>query len=66
MKAKPEIILQADQYLDVREIAPGLAFTQRWGDNWRLAFQGNLHEIPEEDYERIVGLMREAADARAR
>jgi len=66
VKAKPEIILQADQYLDVREIAPGLAFTQRWGDNWRLAFQGNLHEIPEEDYERIVGLMREAADARAR
>ena len=66
VKAKPEIILQADQYPDVREIAPGLAFTQRWGDNWRLAFQGNLHEIPEEDYERIVGLMREAAGARAR
>ncbi len=66
VKAKPEIILQADQYLDVREIAPGLAFTQRWGDNWRLAFQGNLHQIPEEDYERILGLIREAAGARAR
>jgi len=61
VKARPETILQPDLYLDVREIAPGLAFTQRWGDNWRLAFQGNLHEIPEEDYERIAGLMREAA-----
>ena len=61
VKARPEFILQRDQYLDVREIAPGLAFTRRWGDNWRLAFQGNLHEISEEDYEWIAGLMREAA-----
>jgi len=65
VKVKPEIILTPDRYLDVREIAPGLAFTQRWGDNWRLAFQGNLHEIPEEDYERIVGLMREAVGVKA-
>jgi predicted RNA-binding protein len=61
VKVRPEIILATEQYLDVKEIAPGLAFTQRWGDNWRLAFQGNLHEIPEEDYERIAEMMREAA-----
>jgi len=65
VKVKPEIILAPDQYLDVREIAPTLAFTQRWGDNWRLAFQGNLHEIPQEDYERIAGLMRNAVGVRA-
>ena len=64
VKAKAEVILQPDQYLDVRQIAPGLAFTKRWGDNWRLAFQGNLHEIPKEDYEQIAGLMREAAGVR--
>jgi predicted RNA-binding protein len=60
VKVRPEIILSPGQYLDVKEIAPTLASTQRWGANWRLAFQGNLHEIPEEDYERIVGLMRTA------
>jgi predicted RNA-binding protein len=60
VRAKPEIILSPEQYLDVREIAPTLAFTQRWGDNWRLALQGNLHEIPEEDYERIASLMRQS------
>ena len=60
VRVKPEIILTPEQYLDVREIAPTLAFTQRWGDNWRLAFQGNLHEIPEEDYEKLASLMREA------
>jgi len=61
VKAKPEFILRPDQCLDVRQIAPGLAFTQRWGDNWRLAFQGNLREIPEEDYEKLASPMREAA-----
>jgi len=65
VKLKPEIILAPDQYLDVKEIAPGLAFTQRWGDNWRLAFQGNLHEIPKEDYEKLAGMMREAAGVTA-
>ena len=65
VRVKPEIILAQEQYLDVKEIAPGLAFTQRWGDNWRLAFQGNLHEIPDEDYERIARLMREAAGVQA-
>jgi len=65
VKAKAEIILAPEQYLDVREIAPALAFTQRWGDNWRLAFQGNLHEIPGEDYEKIVALMGEAAGVKA-
>ncbi len=64
VKVKPLVILAPDQYLDVKEIAPGLAFTQRWGDNWRLAFQGNLHEIPKEDYETIAGLMREATGAK--
>jgi len=62
---KPEIVLSPDQYVDVREIAPRLVFTERWGANWRLAFQGNLHEVPEEDYARIAGLMREAVTAKA-
>ncbi len=62
VNVKPEIILASDQYLDVREIAPGLVFTKKWpAEHWRLAFQGNLHEIPCEDYERIAGLMGEAA-----
>ena len=63
---RPEIILAPDQYLDVREIAPGMAYTKKWpAEHWRLAFQGNLHEIPREDYEKIAGMMREAAGVRA-
>jgi predicted RNA-binding protein len=62
VKAKPVIVLRPEQYLDVKEIAPGLEYTQKWpAEHWRLAFQGNLHEIPEADYTRIESLMRQAA-----
>ncbi len=61
VNARPIVILSPDQYLDVKEIAPGLEFTKKWPpEHWRLAFQGNLHEIPESDYERIEGLMHQA------
>jgi len=61
VNVKPIVVLSLDQYLDVREIAPALEFTKKWPpEHWRLAFQGNLHEIPESDYERIEGLMRQA------
>src|SRR3990172_7698015 len=65
VKVKPVVILQPDQYLDVREIAPTLAYTRKWpAEHWRLAFQGNLHAIPEEDYKRLESLMRQAAGVR--
>jgi predicted RNA-binding protein len=61
VNVKPTVVLKADQYLDVKEIAPGMEFTKKWpAEHWRLAFQGNLHEIPESDYKRIEGLMRQA------
>src|SRR5574341_174105 len=62
VNVRPIVVLSPEQYLDVKEIAPGLEFTKKWPpEHWRLAFPGNLHEIPEGDYERLEGLMREAA-----
>ncbi len=66
VKVKPIVILRPEQYLDVKEIAPAMEYTQKWpAEHWRLAFQGNLHEIPESDYRRIESLMRQAVAARA-
>ena len=66
VKIKKVTSLSADQYLDVREIGPTLDYVKKWpAEHWRLAFQGNLHEIPESDYKRIEGLMRDAAKVRA-
>jgi predicted RNA-binding protein len=64
VNVKPIAILSPDHYLDVREIAPGLDFTKKWPpEHWRLAFQGNLHEIPESDYRRIEALLLQAGAA---
>jgi len=58
VSVKPLILLTPGQYLDVREIGPTLEFTHKWApEHWRLAFQGALHEIPENDFELIRGLM---------
>jgi len=66
VKVKPVTVLTPEQYLDVREIGPTLDYVKRWPpEHWRLAFQGNLHEIPESDYKRIESLMREAAKVKA-
>ena len=43
-------ILSKDQWLDVKEYADRLEMTSRRGEYWRLAFQGNLHKISDEDY----------------
>jgi predicted RNA-binding protein len=66
VKVKPEIILTPEQYLDVRELGPRMEYTKKWPpEHWRLAFQGNLHEIPESDYKMLVSLMKEAAKVKA-
>lgn len=66
VKIKPQIILTPDQYLDVRELGPQMEYTKKWpAEHWRLAFQGNLHQIPESDYKMLSGLMKEAAKVKA-
>ena len=47
---KPDRLLTKDQWLDVKEYADRLEMTSRRGEYWRLAFQGNLHKISDEDY----------------
>ena len=57
---EPEIILDAADYLDARDVGPRLAYTKKWPpQHWRLAFQGNLHQLPQEDYDLIVSEMKQ-------
>ncbi len=66
VNVKPEIVLTPEQYLDVKEIAPRMQYTKKWPlEHWRLAFQGNLHQVPQADFELIVAEMKAAAGARA-
>jgi predicted RNA-binding protein len=53
VQTEADRILNKDQWLDVKEYADKLEMTSRRGEYWRLAFQGNLHQISDEDYQII-------------
>lgn len=55
-----------DHWLDAEPYHDRFTWTQRWPRaNWTLAYQGNLHEIPQEDFELIEHDMKAAAEAAA-
>ena len=60
VSTKPDRILSRDQWLDVKDYAERLEMTRRRGEYWRLAFQGNLHKIDQEDYDTISNDVDEA------
>ena len=55
--------LNREQWLDVKEYAQRLEFTSRRGEYWRLAFQGNLHQISDADYDLIAADVEAASAA---
>lgn len=63
---RKELVLKRDDWIDVEGIARQMAYVSKWPpEHWRLAFQGNLHEIPEEDFVRIKAALDRAAVAEA-
>lgn len=58
---EPEIVLPAGSLLDAKEVSARMTYTKKWpAQHWTLAFQGNIHEIPESDLELIRTDMRDA------
>ena len=56
----PDIILSIDNAIPAEPIARLMAYVAKWPEaNWTLAFQGNVHEIGETDYQ----LIRDAVEA---
>lgn len=59
---RAELVLDRADWLDVEGIARKMTYVSKWpAEHWRLAFQGNLHDIPEEDFERIKAALEETA-----
>ena len=51
IQIKPEVVLDAHQYIDANLLAPRLDYVRRWPpENWYMAFQGNLHLLPKNDF----------------
>ena len=48
---RPEIVLDDAQFMDANLLAPRLEYVKRWPpENWYMAFQGNLHLLPKNDF----------------
>ena len=48
---EPEVVLDEDQYINAGLLAHRLDYVRRWPpENWYMAFQGNLHLLPKNDF----------------
>ena len=55
------IVLDDDQWLDAEPYHDRFQWTQKWPRaNWTLAYQGNLHEVPQEDMDLLLADMKAA------
>lgn len=65
---EPDVILEEADWLDAEPYHDRFEWTQRWPrERWTLAYQGNLHEITEHDYELLrADLVRASEGSTAR
>lgn len=61
-RIRPDLALTDEQLVDAEPIARQMAYASKWEPQyWTLAFQGNLHQIPEGDYRIIRDAIENAA-----
>jgi hypothetical protein len=54
VNTKPDLVLDESSYASAEPIARQMAYVAKWpAANWTLAFQGNVHEIGEADFNLI-------------
>jgi hypothetical protein len=66
VKITPDVILPIDEAIDAEPVARQMAYVAKWPEaNWTLAFQGNVHQINEDDFRLIRAAIEAAALAGA-
>ena len=59
---KPVVILDEAKWLDAEPYHERFTWTQKWPRaNWTLAYQGNLHQVPEADFAMLLADLKKAA-----
>lgn len=54
VRIEPDVILDESDFVPAEGIARRMTYASKWpAANWTLAFQGNVHSIPAQDYELI-------------
>jgi hypothetical protein len=58
---KPLIILEKEQFVPIADVADALEYPKRWPkEHWKLAFQGNVHKLNEDDFHIIKSALESA------
>lgn len=66
-EVRPEVACEPGDFLAVEPIRGKLKYLKKWPEeHWRLAFQGNVHSLPEEDYETIRSLIEKHVKKKAK
>ncbi len=65
-ETEPELVLEEGASVPAEGLAPTLAHVRKWpAEHWKLAFQGQLRTVPDEDATVIEQALRAAAAAPA-
>ena len=63
---EPDIALDDDRFVPAEPLARQMEYAKKWpAEHWTLAFQGNVHLVPEGDYELIRAAIEVAAGVAA-
>ena len=65
---RPELVLEEDQFMDARQLAPRLDYVRKWSpEDWHRAFaQSNLHLLPKKDFFLLEEEMHKVKTNRSR
>ena len=64
VKMKADLVLDLEDYIDAREIAPTLEYVKKWPtEHWPLAFFGMLHIVPQRDFNLLEDEIRKVSIA---
>ena len=62
---QPNVVLEEAAQMDARELGPTLYYVRRWfPEEWYLAFQEDLHLLPQRDFFLIESEMRKLLNRR--
>ena len=66
VRIKKEKVVAPETGVPAASLVPQLRFVRKWPKaSWRLAFQGNVHELPAADFALIARAVAERARSRA-
>jgi hypothetical protein len=58
---EPNVVADPDTRVRAEALLPNLQWIKKWpAEHWRLAFQGNVHVLPPDDFTTIEKALKEA------